>query len=172
MKEFLIVFFFSSVFIGGYGCNKARGLNDGLVKDIVLISDVDKIEKNEDVLFVNGDTLSAVDSLFWKKVSHREIRTISTSQYNKYPSVKSDIDDDCIVLECAGAGSYMEVLLEERKRERDDLSEKDFWKEIGHTGFILVVVAVWFLVLWCNPPPVKTEKEKVSDGENDGSEAV
>ena len=74
-------------------------------KNIIIVTDVDKIEKNNEILYING-ILSADD------LSHRNISTYTFSDYIKKSLVRSD--DDYIILFCPEKGSYKKLILAEK----------------------------------------------------------
>lgn len=127
------------------GMNKMNRISDELRQKIVIVSDVDKITVDENLFFINGNTLSATDTFFLKRFSYRSIRTISFSQYDKHSKVRK-LSYDCLVLECADEGSYMEALSNERNRSIERLIDMILWSYAGLINLVLLVILV--VVAW------------------------
>ena len=128
-------------------------------RSIVIVSDVDKIEKHENdldvYLFINGDSLSKADIRFWKAMSHRDIRTVSFRKYEFRSAVNRDFEDDYVVLKCIEKGSYMDMLYELRVKDEDKYREVLWWWCASGLAFV-----IFLLIMHNLPCPAKTEKEE------------
>lgn len=132
---------FFSFFVGCKGLSKSKSYN----RSIVIVSDVDKIEKHENeldvYLFINGDTLTKADIRFWKALSHRDIRTVSIRKYEFRSTVNRNFDNDYVVLKCVEKGSYMEMLHELRVKDEDENRDLMLW-----AGLCVLSLFLWVFI--------------------------
>ena len=97
-------------------------------KNIIIVSDVDKIEKNNEILYING-ILSADD------FSHRNISSETFSDYTKESLVRSD--DDYIILFCPEKGSYKKLILAEKVKAEKIASQIEV---LGRAYIIMICI--------------------------------